>query len=172
MSVLRDLVARRLVEDGDELYFVFRQHRFAATLRRGGILCNCTWRPSSANGATPQHEKPIFRNRGGFQTLTSWCDACLHECLDEYISRFSAFKRVRHTRTECTMDALRTRLRVLGVREDVSTADSVKQLRMELEQERRRSASLLELLQDRNLIFGDVENGSKCVSRHARFAAV
>ena len=172
MSVLEDLVARRLIEDGDEVYFVFRQHRFAANVGRGGILYNCTWKASSANGATPQHEKPIFRNRGGFQTLTSWCDACLHECLDEYISRFSAFKRVRHTRTECTMDALRSRLRVLGVREDANAADSVRQLRMELELERRRSASLLELLQDRNLIFSHVADGSKHVSRNSRFAAV
>lgn len=165
MSVLEDLVTRRLVEDGDEVYFVFRQHRFAATLRRGGILASCTWQPS---GVPPPECRPIFRNRGGFSTLTSWCDACLHECLDEYISRFSAFKRVRHTRTDCTMDALRGRLRVLGARAD--GADIVKQLRTELEAERRRSASLLELLHDRNIYH--VADVHKHVPVHAGDAVV
>jgi hypothetical protein len=139
MSHLHELVERRLVDAGDELYFVFRNNRFTCRLQRGGVLTDCTWR----RGHADEEEQHVFSQRGGFSTLTAWADACLHELLDEYISRFSSFKRVRHVPTDITIDELRARSRALKPR---GKADQLKVLSDELLREKARTARLMQQL--------------------------
>ena len=102
MSSLGNLLQQRLIEPGDELTFVFRSHRFYCQVLPGGMLGFCTWK--KAPHATPV---AVLRDRGGFKSLTDWCDAALQEVLNEWVTRFSAFKRVRHVPSGIPMSTLR-----------------------------------------------------------------
>jgi len=142
MSHLHELVERRLIDADDELFFEFRNNRFTCRVQRGGLLTRCTWLQGVSSGRN--EEQAVFTDRGGFSTLTAWADACLHELLDEYISRFSSFKRVRHTTTNCTIDELRARARALKPR---GKADQLKVLSDELLREKALTARLMNKLQ-------------------------
>ena len=96
---LRDLVQHGLVKSGDLLGFTFKRHDFAAKLMTGGILGFCTF-----NG------NPVFRDRPGFTSLTDWSDTCIQECLQEFVTRFSSWKRIRHQPTGTPMFVLRSQL--------------------------------------------------------------
>ncbi len=102
MTSLASLLDQRLIDEGDELSFVFRTHRFFCTVLPGGHLGFCTWKKSQHANAVP-----VLRDRGGFKSLTDWCDAALQEVLDEWVTRFSAYKRVRHVPSGIPMSTLR-----------------------------------------------------------------
>ena len=138
MSNLHELVERRLIDINDELYFEFRGNRFTCRVQRGGLLTACTWKQGADDAETP-----VFTQRGGFSTLTAWCDACLRELLDEFISRFSSFKRVRHVPTDMTIDELRTRSRSLKPR---GKNDQVRVLTDELLKQKARNDLLVQQL--------------------------
>ena len=74
MTSLASLLDQRLIDEGDELSFVFRTHRFFCTVLPGGHLGFCTWKKSQHANAVP-----VLRDRGGFKSLTDWCDAALQE---------------------------------------------------------------------------------------------
>ena len=134
MGVLHDLLTRRLVESGDELYFMFRQNRFACKIVTPGQLSQCTWK-------TPDVKAHIAFSQGqDYKSLTAWADACLHELLEEYVSRFSAYKRVRHSPTNLPVENLRQRLHCL------EAPPSTQELQNALLKEKQRSAQLLRLL--------------------------
>lgn len=87
------------MKSGDTLEFTFKSNVFKAQLFTGGILGYCTW-----NGT------PVFNDRSGFQSLTDWSDTCIQECLSEFVTRFSSWKRIRHEKTGLPMHMLRARL--------------------------------------------------------------
>jgi len=121
---LRELVQYGLVNNGDELEFSFKGHRFTAQLLTGGILAYCKW-----NG------KDVFHDRSGFVSLTDWSDTCIQECLSEFVTRFSSWKRIKHSLTGTPMHMLRSRLWELRQNASKSSKDSVQE---ELMAERRR----------------------------------
>ena len=65
----------------------------------GGILAFCMF-----------DGQPAFRDRPGFTSLTDWSDTCIQECLQEFVTRFSSWKRIRHQPTGTPMFVLRAQL--------------------------------------------------------------
>ena len=121
---LRELVQYGLVNNGDELEFSFKGHRFTAQLLTGGILAFCKW-----------NDNAVFHDRSGFVSLTDWSDTCIQECLSEFVTRFSSWKRIKHALTGTPMHMLRSRLWELRQNASKSSKDSVQE---ELMAERRR----------------------------------
>ena len=93
-SVLQRLIDANLLCVGDSVEFRFKRHKFSAVVSEGALLSQCTW-----------NDSPIEQT--GFQTLTDWCDTCIQEILQEYVTRFSSWKRVRHVRTQRSFTQLR-----------------------------------------------------------------
>ena len=96
---LKDLVDFSLVNSGDKLSFTFKNHSFSARLFTGGLLGHCTWNNQS-----------VFEDRSGFTSLTDWSDTCIQECLHEFVTRFSSWKRIKHVATGTPLHMLRARL--------------------------------------------------------------
>ena len=88
-----------LVKSGDTLGFTFKRHDFTARLLDGGIIGFCMF-----------DGNPVFRDRSGFLSLTDWSDTCIQECLQEFVTRFSSWKRIRHLPTGTPMFMLRAQL--------------------------------------------------------------
>ena len=99
-STLHKLLAAGLVHRNDELAFHFKGHTFSARLTQGGLLSHCTW-----------NSEPVLQDKVAFTTLTDWCDTCIQELLDEYVTRFSSWKRVRHVATGISLAQIRTKLK-------------------------------------------------------------
>jgi len=81
----------------DEVYFTFKRHKFSATINTSGFIYNVVW--TMPNNVTVG----IFPQRS-FESLTDWTETCIQEKLDEYHTRYSAWRRVKHTRTMKTME--------------------------------------------------------------------
>tara|TARA_B100000963_G_scaffold349274_1_gene358094 strand:+ start:6186 stop:6686 length:501 start_codon:yes stop_codon:yes gene_type:complete len=116
---LKELIDYGLVSDGDALTFSFKGHTFSTQLQRGGILAFCKW-----------NDKPVFHDRSGFTSLTDWSDTCIQECLHEFVTRFSSWKRIKHAVTGTPMHMLRSRLWELrsatnGKKSHTSVADEL-----------------------------------------------
>jgi hypothetical protein len=109
MRRLQQLLQTRIIAENDVLYFTFKKNKFTGHVAQGGLIWHCTWqRPG-------EEARPIFDKAaqlGGqpfvrtFESLTDWTETCIQECLDEYHTRYSSWKRVRHQRTEQTMETL------------------------------------------------------------------
>ena len=126
MSKLEQLLAQRLLTVGDELEFTFRNHLFRARLARGGLLHMCTHQASRCASMLP-----VLPGRT-FATLTDYCDTMLQEVLHEYVTRFSAFKRVKHCASGLSMSELRDRLQPLHARAALAPGAEAAQLQQEL----------------------------------------
>lgn len=111
---LNDLLLYGLVRPADTLYFTFKGNTFRASLQPGGIIAGCTWQPPGS-----KKTQACFTDRGGFSSLTDWCDSCIQELLEEYATRFSGWKRCKHAATGTPMGMLRSRIQEL--RTDMST---------------------------------------------------
>ena len=98
-STLQKLLAAGLLHCNDELEFSFKGHKFTAKLVKGGFLSHCTW-----------NNTPVLEDKVAFTTLTDWCDTCIQELVDEYVTRFSSWKRVRHTPTGVPLAQIRNKL--------------------------------------------------------------
>ena len=99
-STLHKLLRAGLLRCDDEVSFLFKGHTFAAHVTEGGLLSHCTW-----NGDA------VLQDKVAFSTLTDWCDTCIQELLDEYVTRFSSWKRVRHVPTGMPLAQIRTQLK-------------------------------------------------------------
>ena len=98
------MLDQRLLSVNDELQFTFRQHIFTARVAAGGLLHQIMHKASPHTAAEyVLHEKT-------FTTLTDFCETCLQTVLGEWVTRFSAFKRVHHVVSGLTMAQLRERL--------------------------------------------------------------
>jgi len=109
MRRLQQLLQARLIFVDDVLYFTFKKHVFTGAVVRGGLIWKCTWQKPGGESV------PIFCQSGliekepyvrTFESLTDWTETCIQECLDEYHTRYSSWKRVRHRRTEQPMEVL------------------------------------------------------------------
>lgn len=98
-STLQKLLETGLVCDSDEISFQFKGHTFGARLMPGGLISHCTW-----------NSEAVLQDKVAFTTLTDWCDTCIQELVDEYVTRFSSWKRVRHVPTGSSFAQLRARL--------------------------------------------------------------
>lgn len=109
MRRLQQLIQCRIIFTEDVLYFTFKKNTFFANITQGGLIWKCRWQKP---GATPV---PIFQNSSHvegrpyvrtFESLTDWTETCIQECLDEYHTRYSSWKRVRHQRLDQPMEVL------------------------------------------------------------------
>ena len=109
MRRLQQLLQARIIFVDDVLYFTFKKHIFTGKVAQGGIIWRCTWqRPGETLAKTifepsEYNDVPYVRT---FESLTDWTETCIQECLDEYHTRYSSWKRVRHQRSEQPMEAL------------------------------------------------------------------
>ncbi len=109
MRRLQQLLHARIVDINHALYFTFKKHVFTGKIIQGGLISQCTWQKP---GEMP-HE--IFHHNTGlgqqpyvrtFESLTDWTETCIQECLDEYHTRYSSWKRVRHRPSDKPMEVL------------------------------------------------------------------
>lgn len=109
MRRLQQLIQCRLVCADDVLYFTFKKNRFFGSITSGGLIWKCQWqKPGLEPVAIFQKGAmldglPYVRT---FESLTDWTETCIQECLDEYHTRYSSWKRVRHQRLEQPMETL------------------------------------------------------------------
>lgn len=109
MRRLQRLLQARIVNIDDVLYFSFKKHIFTGKIAQGGLIWNCTWqKPGESPKDIFKHanslgQQPYIRT---FESLTDWTETCIQECLDEYHTRYSSWKRVRHQRTDQPMEVL------------------------------------------------------------------
>lgn len=96
-SVLQRLLDSGVIHKNDPIMFKFKRHTFGAVIAEGGFIGKCTM-----NG------KPV--DLSGFKTLTDWCDSCIQELVQEYVTRFSSWKRVKHVPTGKSFTQLRDAL--------------------------------------------------------------
>ena len=99
-TILSRLISSGLISPGDAITFNFKKDKFTANIESGGLIAKCTM-----NG------EPVL---GVFKTLTDWCDTCIQELVNEYVTRFSSWKRVKHQPTGRTFTQLRELLSQLG----------------------------------------------------------
>jgi hypothetical protein len=110
MRRLQQLLQHRIVFTDDILYFTFKKNRFFASITSGGLIWKCQWQKPSASASIPVFQKttsvesrPYIRT---FESLTDWTETCIQECLEEYHTRYSSWKRVRHQRLDQPMEVL------------------------------------------------------------------
>lgn len=109
MRRLQQLLQARIVFADDTLYFTFKKHIFTGKVAQGGLIWQCTWqKPGEMPSDIFKHtvglgQQPYVRT---FESLTDWTETCIQECLDEYHTRYSSWKRVRHKRTDQPMEVL------------------------------------------------------------------
>lgn len=131
---LKDLVDYSLVNNGDKLSFTFKTHVFTASLFTGGLLGHCKW-----------NDRAVFEDRSGFTSLTDWSDTCIQECLNEFVTRFSSWKRVKHVATGTPLHMLRSRLWEIKGSGNACSKDN---LQSELLSERRKVLYLSQRVQN------------------------
>lgn len=84
----------------DKIFFNFKKHRFTGSVTSAGLIHEIKWlTPNSTNAV------PIFELRT-FESLTDWTETCIQEKLDEYHTRYSAWRRVRHQRSNQPMESI------------------------------------------------------------------
>ena len=109
MRRLQQLLQARIVFADDTLYFTFKKHIFTGKVAQGGLIWQCTWqKPGEIPSEIFKHpvglgQQPYVRT---FESLTDWTETCIQECLDEYHTRYSSWKRVRHKRSDQPMEVL------------------------------------------------------------------
>lgn len=127
MRRLQQLLQARIIFTGDVLYFTFKKHIFTGQIAQGGLIWHCTWQKPGENAEnifrseTAIHQQPYVRT---FESLTDWTETCIQECLDEYHTRYSSWKRVRHQRSDQPMEVLFKHLQRREMAASPSGADS------------------------------------------------
>lgn len=127
MRRLQQLLQSQIIFGGDVLYFTFKKHIFTGKIAQGGLIWQCTWQKP---GEQPRvifqnessiHQQPYVRT---FESLTDWTETCIQECLDEYHTRYSSWKRVRHQRSDQPMEVLFKHLQRRQISSSQTGADS------------------------------------------------
>jgi hypothetical protein len=95
---ISDLVHANIIHVGDTIYFTFKNNTFEANIAEHGFIHRVR------HGSTP-----IFDARC-FDSLTGWTEACIQDILQEYHTRYSSWRRVKHKKTVMTLDNLYKRL--------------------------------------------------------------
>tara|TARA_B110000967_G_scaffold39518_1_gene39246 strand:- start:1851 stop:2624 length:774 start_codon:yes stop_codon:yes gene_type:complete len=102
MKILRQLLQHNFLNVGETLYFEFKKFIFYCKISEDGILHDCSYKNIETSMMQKCHEAVA-----GFQSLTDWSDLCVQEISGEYVTRFSAWKRVRRMRTKRLVGELR-----------------------------------------------------------------
>lgn len=84
----------------DVIFFTFKKHKFSAYVTSAGLIHNVTW--EKPGEGSPMHVFPMRT----FESLTDWTETCIQEKLDEYHTRYSAWRRVRHRKSNKPMEEL------------------------------------------------------------------
>ena len=128
MRRLQQLLQSQIVFLNDVLYFTFKKHVFTGKVAKGGLIWKCTWQkpgedpnPVFANPSTIEQQRFIRT----FESLTDWTETCIQECLDEYHTRYSSWKRVRHQRTDQPMEVLSKHLQKKQLAKEPSNAKHI-----------------------------------------------
>lgn len=128
MRRLQQLLQTQIVFLDDVLYFSFKKHIFTGKVAKGGLIWKCTWQ-KPGHDATPVFNNPstIDNHRfiRTFESLTDWTETCIQECLDEYHTRYSSWKRVRHQRTDQPMETLFKHLQKKQLSKDPSSSKHI-----------------------------------------------
>ncbi len=109
MRRLQQLLQARIISEKDVLYFTFKKHIFTGKVGQGGVIGRCTWQKpneqprSIFDGVRMIQHQAYVRT---FESLTDWTETCIQECLDEYHTRYSSWKRVRHQQKDVPMEVL------------------------------------------------------------------
>lgn len=98
MTRLLQLLQSGDLSVGDELAFDYKGYRFCGSIYDGGTVGNCSVLQDG------QFSRVLVGR--SFKTLTAWADACIQEHLQEYGTRYSAWKRVKHLTSGKNMDAI------------------------------------------------------------------
>lgn len=107
-----DLVQGNLISVGDIIFFTFKKHQFRGVIAEHGLVHRTTH-----NGAV------VFPNRC-FNSLTQWTETCIQDQLQEYHTRYSAWRRVRHELSNKTMDQLYRQIHQERLREQHHLSDA------------------------------------------------
>ena len=96
MITLYDLLQSQLLSAGDSLFFYYKHHRFSCQVNALGVMYSF-----KSNG------KVVFTERLPFDSLSVWADTCIQELANEYVTRFSSFKRTRHLESGLSLNTIR-----------------------------------------------------------------
>lgn len=96
MSRLCSLLLDKSIAAGDVLAFDYKNNSFFASIDSTGCITACSAKREGV-------DNEILHGRH-FKTLSAWADACIQEHLQEYGTRYSAWKRVKHITSGKTMD--------------------------------------------------------------------
>jgi len=96
MITLYDLVKSHLINDGDTVYFQYKDHVFSATVTFLGTLVNCY-----------MDSKQIYVDDVPFESPSDFADRCIQVMCKEYVTRFSAWKRLFHQQSGLCLNSLR-----------------------------------------------------------------
>lgn len=105
-----DLIHAKLAAVGDVIHFTFKKNTFEGIIADHGLIYKTTH-----NG------QPIFQNRC-FNSLTQWTETCIQDQLQEYHTRYSAWRRVKLGNK--TMDELYRRVQHDRLREQHNLSDA------------------------------------------------
>jgi len=109
MTRIQQLLQAQIVYLDDVLYFTFKKHAFTGKIAKGGLIWKCTWQKPGEDPAPVFAGESTIENQHyvrTFESLTDWTETCIQECLDEYHTRYSSWKRVRHQRHDKPMEVL------------------------------------------------------------------
>jgi hypothetical protein len=106
MKILAQMVANDCIQNDDQLFFEFKNFTFYTKVSEEGVLHDCYYK-TSRDGEV----KSCFEDVSGFDSLTHWTDVCVQEIANEYVTRFSAWKRVRRHKTNQLMGEIRAQYR-------------------------------------------------------------
>ncbi len=96
MITLHDLICCSLISQGDHIYFHFKQNYFEATVSAFGCIYD-----------TLLNNRKVFHERAPFDSISEWADSCIQELCKEYVTRFSAWKRISHKESALSLHTLR-----------------------------------------------------------------
>lgn len=96
MITLFNLVQSNLLKASDHLFFLYKSYTFTCQVNNLGVLYNF-----KCNG------KAVFTERLPFDSLSVWADTCIQELANEYVTRFSSFKRTKHLESGLSLNTIR-----------------------------------------------------------------
>jgi len=106
---LQQLIQADLVKAGDTLFFCFKKNKFTCQITFGGLLWRCAWEKTDGTSVNLFRDSSSIDGRSyirTFESLTDWTETAIQECLDEYHTRYSSWKRVRHMRLAQPMETV------------------------------------------------------------------
>ena len=96
MITLHDLINCDLMGKNHHVYFHFKSYYFKGTISELGCIYE-----------TYCDDNQVFHERNPFDSISEWADACIQELCNEYVTRFSAWKRISHQESGLTLYTLR-----------------------------------------------------------------